>query len=160
MTARPSRHVLVLSVIAIAAVIGATVPWSTLRAQEDTGAHIVVGTYQPQQVAQDLGLQQMMMQKLQGLQQRMQTAQQQGNREEMQRIQSEAQQIQQEAVNDFQTKMDDAMPAVAKAAGVDIIAVGVAYTAPGIETKDVTGEVVAQVKSSMEQPEATVPQEQ
>lgn len=146
---RISPRVYVLGGIAIAALAAVIAAQGNLYAQEED-AGIVVGTYEPQQIAQQTGLQQKIQGEMQGLQQRMQSAQQQGDRQAMQQIQQEAQQIQQRMITEFEDDMDAAMPDVAKETGADIIAAQVSYTADGIETKDVTNEIVAKMGGSAE----------
>lgn len=113
-----------------------------LDAQEDAVAEVLVGTYEPQQVAQAAGLQEQVMQQMSGLQQRAQEAQQAGDEAAMQQIQAEAQQIQQEAADRFIADLEAVMPQVAAATGATIIATDVTYAAPGVVTEDVTQAVV------------------
>lgn len=142
MSVRPMRSVFAAAVVLVLAT-GAFLAGSALLAQTGDAAEIVVGTYQPQQVAQAVGLQQQMMQEMQGLQQRMQTAQEAGDQAAMQQIQAEAQQIQQNAADEFLADVEGVMAQVAEETGATIIATDVTYTAPGVATKDVTGDVIA-----------------
>lgn len=145
MAPRIVTRALILGGIAAAAVLAAVATQGTLQAQETESSGIVVGTYAPGDVAQHTGLQQRMQEGIEDLQQRMQLAQQAGNQQEMREIQAEAQQLQQDIVADFESSVDAAMADVAKAADVDIIAIEVSYAAPGIETKDVTQEIIGQL---------------
>lgn len=142
MSVRPMRSVFAAAVVLVLAT-GAFLAGSALLAQTGEAAEIVVGTYQPQEVAQAVGLQQQMMQDMQGLQQRMQTAQEAGDQAAMQQIQAEAQQIQENAADEFLADVEGVMAQVAEETGATIIATDVTYTAPGVATKDVTGDVIA-----------------
>ena len=119
---------------------------------------LIVGTYNPQTVAMQSGLQQKMQAEMAGLQQRMQVAQQEGNQAAMQEIQGEAGQIQERLVGEFESDLDKAMPGVAEEAGVKIIAVEVSYTADEVETKDVTNALIAELNGGeMPQQELSIP---
>lgn len=142
MSVRLIKPVLATGAAVLVLAAGAFLTVSDLSAQGDEGAEIVVGTYDPQQVAQAVGLQQQMMQDMQGLQSRMQAAQQEGDQAAMQQIQAEAQQIQQEAADRFLADVEAVMAQVAEGSGATIIATEVSYTAPGVATKDVTQEVI------------------
>lgn len=83
-----------------------------------------------------------MMQQMQGLQQRMAQAQQTGDQQAMQQIQAEAQQIQQDLQGQFVSAIEDTMATVAEETGVQVIAVQVDYTAPGVTTQDVTQSII------------------
>lgn len=153
---RLATIVIALSVLALAT---AALP-AGLQAQEEA-AGLVIGTYQPSQVAQSVGFQQRMMQKMQGLQARMQQAQEEGDQEAMQQIQSEAQQAQQDATNELLADIEAVMPQVAGETGVQVVAVNVTYTADGVTTKDITQDIVnamsaeeesAQAAPTMEEP--------
>lgn len=146
-----TRRLAGFAVVASAAVIVALAPDRATQAQASP-AEIVVGTYQPQQAAEQAGLNEQLVQAMSGLQERMVAAQQQGDQQAMQQIQAEARQVQQGIVQEFQTKIEQAMPAVAETAGVDIIAVQIAYTADGIATKDVTQNVVAELNGGKAMP--------
>jgi len=137
MTKRP----LILFGLALVAACSLLYSVSAPTAKAETGS-ITVGTYSPDQVAQQVGLEARMMQEFQGLEQRAAEAQQNGDQAAMQQIQADAQQIQERVVNEFQTALDAAMPTVAEATGVQIIAMEVGYTADGINTRDITAEMV------------------
>lgn len=142
MSVRSMKPVLATGAVVLALAAGAFLTGSDLLAQGDEGVEIVVGTYDPQQVAQAVGLQQQMMQDMQGLQSRMQQAQQEGDQTAMQQIQAEAQQIQQDAADRFLADVEAVMADVAQGAGATVIATEVSYTAPGVATQDVTQEVI------------------
>lgn len=120
---------------------------STLSAQESQSAEIVVGTYEPQQVAEAAGFQERMMAGMQGLQQRMQQAQQEGDQQAMQQIQVEAQQIEQDIAGQFLAEIEAVMPRVAEETGATIITTTVSYAAEGVATEDVTQAVIAAMES-------------
>lgn len=136
------KRTLTVAAVALVAFAGAFLMDSDLHAQGEEGSGLVVGTYQPQQIAQATNLQQKMMQEMQGLQQRAQQAQQSGDQAEMQKIQQEAQQIQQDAADQFRTDLEGVMPQVAEQTGVQVIATEVTYTADGVTTKDITQAII------------------
>lgn len=138
------KRVWVLAGVFVAAIATVLVTQNATQAEEEAGA-MIVGTFEPGTVAQQTGLQEKMREQMAGLQQRMQAAQQEGDQAAMQKIQGEAQQIQKTAVESFQSSIDEALPTVAKAAGVQIIAVEVSYMAPGVESKDLTNAVIAEM---------------
>lgn len=144
-----ARRLLVLGGIAAAAIVVAFAPQSDLRAQGEAPG-IVVGTYDPQQVAVQAGVQAQMTEQMEGLQQRMQAAQQAGNQEEIQRIQAAAQQIQENVVAEFENNVNAALPAVAQEAGAQVIAIEVSYAAPGIETRDLTTDIATHLNRDNE----------
>lgn len=133
---------IVVATAAVALVLG-VVSSPTVSIAQEEAASIVVGIYNPQQVAQATGLQDEVMQQMQGLQQRAQQAQQAGDQEAMQQIQMEAQQLQQNAAAEFAANLETVMPGVAAQVGAQVIATEVAYAAPGVTTQDVTEAVVA-----------------
>lgn len=143
-------RVLAFSTIAVAAVLTAFMAQNTTQAQEQTSG-IIVGTYEPQRVAEQYGINEKLMEGMAGLQQRMQAAQQQGDQQEMQQIQAEAQQVQNDVIGEFENEVEAVLPSVAEETGADIIAVQVAYVAEGIETKDVTNEVIAEMNGGAAQ---------
>lgn len=111
---------------------------------------LAVGTYDPQQIAQDTGLPQKMMQEMQGLQQRMTQARENGDQQAMAQVQAEAQQVQRDMVTEFEGDIEDVMASVAEEAGVQLIAVQITYTGPGVETRDVTQQIVEKMKAEDE----------
>ncbi|MDX1632147.1 MAG: hypothetical protein R3234_09810 [Thermoanaerobaculia bacterium] len=134
------RLTAIVTALSILALFAVALP-TALQAQEEA-AGLVVGTYEPAQVAQSVGFQQKMMQKMQGLQARMQKAQEEGDQEAMQQIQTEAQQAQQDATNELLADIEAVMPEVAETTGVQVVAVNVTYTATAVTTKDITQDIV------------------
>lgn len=129
--------------VGLAAALAVLVLVPGLSAQEEAeDAQIVVGVYQPQQVAEATGLQQRMMEQMQGLQQRAQQAQQEGDQAAMQQIQMEAQQMQEDASNEFVERLGGVMQQVAESIGADLITTDVSWSAPGVTTQDVTQAVI------------------
>ena len=142
MTKTISTRTMVLGGVAIAAMLGVLATQPMVKAQDEGAVDIVVGSYNPQSVAQQVGLEQKLMAEMGTLQERMQAAQQQGDQQAMQEIQMEAQQIQQGIIGEFESDLDAAMAGIAGEAGVQMIAVEVSWTAPGVETVDLTQEFV------------------
>lgn len=159
MSVRTLKPVLATGAAVLLLAAGAFLAGPDLHAQDDEGAGVVVGTYNPQEVAQAVGLQQQMMQEMQALQQRAQEAQQSGDQQAIQEIQAEAQQIQQETADQFMADLEGVMAQVAEENGTAIIATDVTYTAPGVTTKDLTQEVIAALGGSAPTPESAEPGE-
>lgn len=153
MSVRTLKPVLATGAAVLLLAAGAFLAGSDLHAQGDEGAQVVVGTYNPQQVAQAMGLQQQMMQEMQALQQRAQEAQQSGDQQAMQEIQAEAQQIQQETADRFMADVEGVMAQVAESTGASIIATEVTYTGPGVTTQDVTQAVIEALGGAAPAPE-------
>lgn len=141
MSVLSSRRLTALTAAVLTLALGIFALQPGVQAQE-AGDGLVVGTYQPNEIAQAVGFQQKMMQKMEGLQARMQQAQQEGDQEAMQQIQTEAQQAQQEATDELLADIEAVMPRVAEQTGVRIVAVDVAYTAEDVTTKDITQDIV------------------
>ena len=135
-----TRIVMVAALLLVGVV---AVPAAATAQDASAGADIVVGIYDPQRVAEGTGLQQEVMEKMQGLQQRAQQAQQDSDQEAMQQIQLEAQQLQQQAASDFAAGLEAVMASVAESAGVQIITTDVSWAAPGVSTQDVTDAIIA-----------------
>lgn len=134
----------VLAPFAVALVLAALASPIALRAQESSSSTaIAIGIYDPQRIAEETGLQQQVMQQMQGLQQRAQQAQQDADQGAMQQIQLEARQLQQEAAAQFAADLETVMPGVAAAAGVQVITTEVSWAAAGVETRDVTDAIIA-----------------
>lgn len=160
MKKKMSTRSLVFGGIAIAAVLGLMASHATVRAADEGHAGIAVGTYSPQMIAQRVGLQEKMMAQMGALQERAMAAQAEQDTEALQQIQLEAQQIEQAVIGEFQADLDGAIPGVAEEAGVQIVAIEVSWTAPGIETVDVSSaiaEALGAPEASMELPELTLP---
>lgn len=141
MSIRSIRPALVAGALTLLLAAGLLSSGSAVEAQAGSG--VLVGTYQPQQVAVALGFQQRVMESMQGLQERAQQAQEQGDQQAMMQIQAEAQQIEQQAVGELLAEIEAVLPRVAEEAGAGIIATGVGYTAPGVTTQDVTEAIIA-----------------
>ncbi|MBX3176945.1 MAG: hypothetical protein KF886_06285 [Candidatus Hydrogenedentes bacterium] len=150
MSAPRTKKIWIVTGVCAAAIVALFGQHGTLRAQEAAPA-ITVGTFQPGRVAEATGVQQRLMEQVNGLQQRMMQAQQSGDQAAMQQIQTEAQDMQRKAIEDFEASIEQAMPAVAEKTGVQIIALEVSYMAPGITSKDVTAEVIAELGGTEEE---------
>ena len=140
-----------------AALVGGGVMLSGASAQEKA-APLRVGTYQPQEVFSNSGPGKALMEQMEQMQSQMQQAQESGDQQKLMQIQMQAQQQQQDAVQAFQQAVQQAVPSVAEDQGVQVVAVEVTYTAPGVETQDLTPKLIEQVQQ-IENGEAT-PQQQ
>jgi len=144
MSTQSIRRPVVLTAIALALVAGLLTFGTSACAQGDSqdDAGVIVGTYQPQQIAQATNFQQKLLQKMQGLQQRMQKAQQDGDQAAMQQIQGEARQMQQNATQQLLDDIKAVAPQVAETTGATIIATDVTYSSDEVTTKDVTQAII------------------
>ena len=138
------RRISILGGLGFAALLALLVAVNDIGAQEKK-AGLVIGTFDPQQVAEQTGIQQRMMKAMEGLQQRAETAQQTGDQQAMMAIQQEAMQIQEQIAGDFEKEMTDAMPKVAAKAGVHAIVMEVSYSSDEVEVKDVTAQLLAEL---------------
>jgi len=143
-----------LAVAAIA--LGAVVTLSpAARAQDDAQASaaksMTVGTYKPRQVFQAYPGRGESMKKMRDLRSQAQQAQQQGDQKKMQELSRQMQQAQQSAVQKFRDEVDEVLPKVAKSENVDVVAVQVAYSAEGVQTKDLTKQIVEELGGEMPQ---------
>ena len=136
-----SMRAIVFGGVAIAAGIGvlAAQPLVSAQAEEDGG--VVVGTYSPDLLTREAGLEERMNAEMSPLQERMMQAQQQGDQQAMQQIQAEAQRIQEDIIGEFERQVDSVLPEVADDTGVQLIAAEVAWTAPEVQTTDVTHDI-------------------
>lgn len=97
-----------------------------------------VGTYNPEEVFQSHSAQEELAEASQTARTQLQQAQQADNQEEMEGIQQEYQATQSRIVEKFRSDVDEKLPEAAEAAGVQVIATEVVYTAEDVETKDIT----------------------
>jgi len=158
---RTKKQALIVAGAGITALLGVALTQGATRAEVDAPS-LTLGTYDPGQVAQQTGMQQKLEAQFQGLQQRMMEAQQEGDQEAMQRIQGEAQTIQQGVIAEFEASVDAALPTVAEGAGIQVVAVEIAYAAPGIETKDITNDLISEMGGAQpdEAPSVLIPPQQ
>lgn len=118
---------------------------SANHAAQGSSQGMVVGTYEPRRVFNAYHLRDAFIDKVRKLQGEMRKAQQANDRNKMLAIQKQVQDAQSRLIKQFTADLDRVMPTVAKQANVTLVAVDVAYKAPNIRTKDVTGLVIQQV---------------
>lgn len=73
---------------------------------------------------------------------RMQAAEQAGDQQKVQQIQQQYEQTRGQIIGKFEEDVADAMPAAAEAAGVKVAVSQVTYTAAGVETRDITSQLI------------------
>lgn len=141
--------------VAVAAVIAAllTITWTggvsaqdllpKESAESEDAVVLPVGSYEPQKAFEQYPGRNELLEEFQSAQEDMTKAQEQGDQQKLQQIQMKLQQKQQQVIDQFQRDVEAALPDVAKAAEVQVIAVEIAYTAEGVKTKDVTSQVVS-----------------
>ncbi|MEX2673073.1 MAG: OmpH family outer membrane protein [Phycisphaeraceae bacterium] len=138
-----------ISFVAIAMVALAALAIGFDRAGAADAEQVRVGTYQPQQAFQ-------LYHRTAEFQQAMQELQMQAQElepEQLGQLQQEAEQMQQELIQKFQQDVEAAVPEIAENANVDIVAVEVVYSAPGVEVEDLTDQVVEQINEGAEAPQ-------
>ncbi len=100
---------------------------------------VKVGTYNPEKVFEAHPAQAELMDALRTAQNQMQ----QGERgEEAQQAQAQYEQARQQAIQRFQEDVSKAIPQIAEAAGVKVVAVQVVYKAADVKTVDITPHLV------------------
>ncbi|MFW6164409.1 MAG: hypothetical protein ACODAJ_16690 [Planctomycetota bacterium] len=105
-------------------------------------AALQVGTYDPQAVFMKHPAQEQLAKAGQAARTQMQKAQQEGDQEKVEQVQRQYAETRTRFIDKFEDDVADALPDVARAAGVKVIAVQVAYTAEDVRTKDITPHLV------------------
>lgn len=145
------RFFAVVGVVAVAALAMTLVSQPDARADQHGGGVTQVGTYDLEQVFQTYPGRQELMEAFQEAQPQMAEAQQEGNHQRMQQIQQQLQQKQQEVIDKFYEDVEEQLPGIAEAANVQVVALEVAWTAEGIDTLDLTGQVVEALGGEVEE---------
>lgn len=144
------------AVAVVALAVASSQGWAQAGAGE---AEIKVGTYNPEQVFNAYPERERMMQQMQELQGQMQQAQQEQDQQRMMELQQQAQQQQTQAIEQFQADVEAALPNVADEAELDLVAVEVTWVRDGVESQDITTEVIEELGGEAEaaQPQFMVP---
>lgn len=100
-----------------------------------------VGTYDAQKVFKQHPAQAELAKALSTAQEQFQTAQQEGDQQKMQQIQQEYQKTQGQVTEKFQQDVAGAMPVVARAVDVDVVALEVIYKTEEVRARDITSEL-------------------
>lgn len=111
-------------------------------AEAQSSPELLVGTFEPQQVARAVGYRQRLVEGMQGLQERIDKAREENDEEAMAQIQAEARRIEQDTANDLVAEIQAILPEVAESTGARVIATGLGYAAPEVTTRDITDEVI------------------
>ena len=133
-----------MALVATAAVLLAG-PFSACaqdQAPATSNAVLHVGTYDLKQAFQAHPAQAELMNVLGTAQTQMQQAQQEGDQQKMQQIQQEFERTQAQVIEKFERDVADALPAAAEAADVKVAALEVMYTAPEVQTQDITPQLI------------------
>lgn len=101
-----------------------------------------VGTYNPGAVFDQHPLQEKLMDEYTAMQEAAQIAQQEGDHETLMQLEQQFEQQRNQIIGQFQQDVESALPQVADAAGVKVIALDIAYTASDIAQEDVTAHIV------------------
>jgi hypothetical protein len=151
---KPKHAILALLAVAVAGglLVSAGVNAQTDAPSTQPADKLVVGTYDPMQAFQAYPGRTELEQKARTAQSDARQAQQEGDQQKMMQISRQFQADRQRIIEQFQSDVDGAMPAVAKQQGVQVVVVQVVYTAPNVETRDVTQAVVKQIEQTTTRP--------
>jgi len=136
-----------IAVAAIAVVALAVTSFAGLQAQDNgKDAKVAqVGTYDMQMAFQQYPGREELMKTYQSVRSEMSKAQKEGDQKKAKEIQQKLQKKQQEIIEKFRSDVEKAVPKVAKSTGVKVVAMQVVYTAEGINTKDITPQIVEKI---------------
>lgn len=159
---RKNRNLAAAGALALGGVAGLTLLANQTIADEAAAplSDLRVATYDAQEAFESHPAFADLMRQAQAAEQEMMAAQQSGDQQAMMGIQQQFQMRQQQVITQFQQDVQNLLPAIAEAEGVHIVALDIAYTAPGIETMDITGELAEGFENSTparsEEPPATM----
>lgn len=123
-------------------------------AQEEPKAErevaVEIGTYKPEEVFQSHPLQEKLAEASQRARAELQQAQEAEDEQQMQQIQQDYQEAQSQLVEAFHRDVDESLPEAAAAAGVQVIATEIVYTAENVGTKDITPDLIKVITESAE----------
>ena len=140
-----------IAVAAIAVVALAVTSFARLQAQDKSGSDgkaaevAQVGTYDMQMAFQQYPGREELMKIYQSVKSEMSKAQKEGDQEKAREIQQKLQKKQQEIIEKFRSDVEKAVPKVANSTGVKVVAVQVVYTADGVNTRDITPQIVEEI---------------
>ncbi len=119
-------------------------PFGQTSAERDskTKEAFKVGTYNPQAAFEQHPLQEKLMEQYTSLEVAIQKAQQDGDQQKAMQLQQQFEQQRTQIIEQFQQDVEKALPEVAEAADVKVIALEIAYTADDVKTQDVTAHIV------------------
>jgi len=143
---------IVLLLGAIALTLGIFLPAGQLDASEARGT-IAVGAFDQEKAFESYPGREELVKVYTAAQQSMQEAQQKGNQETLEQIQLELQRKQQQIVGQFHDDIGKALPGVAEQLGLKVIALNIVYAAEGIETRDVTLDVIEAIGGEPQTPD-------
>lgn len=116
---------------------------SQAAAALDEHEKLRLGTYLPQRAFEQFHGMQDFNDRVQRIQQQMQEAQQEGDQQRMTQLQQEIQQLQNQIVEQFHAEVEEVMPAVADDAGVELVAIEIAYAGDQFDKpKDITDKLI------------------
>ncbi len=159
-TQKHGRFIPLFVVIGVVAIAAVTFLWAgqpEARADQQAQGITRVGTFDIEQVFQTYPGREDMMEAQQEAQPQMAEAQQEGDHQKMQEIQQQLQQKQQEVIDTFHDDVEAELPDIADDANVQVIAVEVEWTADGIDTTDVTDDVVEALGGEVVEEEPMLP---
>lgn len=129
------------------------------RAQREAGP-VQVGTYDEKAVFQAHPAQQQVQTAMQTAQTQLQQAQQQRDQQKMQQIQQQYEQARSQAVQQFRQDVARALPKIAQAADVQVVAMEVVYKADEVKTVDLTRSLTQALAKLNNQPAKAQPKPQ
>ncbi|MDT8322850.1 MAG: hypothetical protein RRA94_01975 [Bacteroidota bacterium] len=140
---RANLNTLSIGIIMTMALLAAPFGMHAQSGDAKSGNTVQVGTYDVEAVFQQHPANEELNKASQSAQAQMQAAQQEGNQQKMQQLQQEFEQSRGKVVESFYQDVNAAMPVAAKAADVKLVVAEVSYAADGVETKDITSQLIA-----------------
>lgn len=118
---------------------------------------VQAGTYDPEQAFAQYPGREKLMETYQSALPALQKAQQEGDEKKALQLQQELSQKRDQIVKKFQNDVQQALPDIAKATGVQLVALQVVYTGEGVKTKDITPQVVEAIGGDPDEQTLPVP---
>ncbi len=117
---------------------------------EEAEVSVQIGTFNSERTLQTHPVQAELQKALSKAQNQMQEAQQEGDQQKMQQIQQQYEQTHDKLIEKFEQDVGEAMPAAAEEADVKVVALEVLYKAAGVQTKDITFEVIKIINENIQ----------
>ncbi|MFO8006725.1 MAG: hypothetical protein R6V05_03225 [Candidatus Brocadiia bacterium] len=160
---RKVRRLVAIAVLVIAAITVALAGRLDAQAQalQRTEAEprrvAQVGTYDPQKAFEQSPAQEELMEAYEASLPALREAEQKGDQQKAQQLQQKLVQKREQLIGEFQNDVRAALPDVAKAAGVQVVALDIVYTEESVNTKDITPQIVEAIADGPPGEEALPP---
>ncbi len=119
---------------------------SAVNGQDSSSSEVRVGTYKPREVFKETR-RKAMQKSLETLREKYQQAAESGDQKKLQALQKKMQKVREKTIQDFLAEVKTAVPRVAQAEGVPVVAVRVVYSEASVQTKDLTSALVKELNS-------------